>query len=199
MKPSTSNGLPELIILMQLKETGIAGLVELYPNIFSDDRGWFYEFHNESTLKKLGIDATFPQENMSFSKKGVIRGLHFQRPPYAQAKLAAVVSGAVLDVVVDLRAGSPTFGKVHMCELDSTRKNMLMVPEGFAHGFAALEDSIFYYKCSQLFHKASESGILWNDPGLDIKWPVDNPILSEKDKLLPTFEELLRNSVISRN
>lgn len=184
---------------MQIKETGLAGLVELIPEIYPDDRGWFFEFYKESTLKKLGIERKFPQENISFSKKGVIRGLHFQRAPYEQAKLAAVISGSVLDVVVDIRAGSSTFGQVYVCQLDAARKNMLMVPEGFAHGFAALEDSIFFYKCSNVFNKPSESGIVWNDDQLKIEWPVDKPIVSDKDKVLPTFEELLRNSVISRN
>lgn len=184
---------------MQIKETGFEGLVELTPTVFYDDRGWFYEFYKESTLKQFGIKTKFPQENLSFSQKGVIRGLHFQLPPFAQAKLATVVSGSVLDVVVDLRKGSRTFGEVYICQLDSTRRNMLMVPEGFAHGFAALEDSIFFYKCSNVFHKPSESGVLWNDPQLNIQWPVTEPIVSEKDKLLPTFEKLLRNSVISRN
>lgn len=184
---------------MELKETGFAGLVELIPKTFPDDRGWFYEFYKENTFEALGIHTRFPQENMSFSKKGVIRGLHFQRAPFGQAKLATVISGRVLDVVVDLRNGSTTFGQVYLCELDSRSKKMLMVPEGFAHGFAALEDSIFFYKCSNVFNKPSESGILWNDPQLNIQWPVADPIVSEKDKLLPTFEELLRNSVISRN
>jgi dTDP-4-dehydrorhamnose 3,5-epimerase len=184
---------------MQIKETGFDGLVEFTPAIYNDDRGWFFEFYKESTLKQFGIDRKFPQENMSFSKKGVVRGLHFQQEPHAQAKLATVISGHVLDVVVDLRKNSKTFGKVYLCELDSVRKNMLLVPEGFAHGFAALEDTIFFYKCSDVFNKASESGILWNDPQLNIKWPVSDPIVSDKDKLLPTFEELLRNSVISRN
>lgn len=184
---------------MQIKQTGFDGLVELIPDVYQDDRGWFFEFYKENTLKQFGIDMKFPQENVSFSKKGVIRGLHFQLPPYAQAKLATVISGSVLDVVVDLRKGSATFGEVYVCPLDSTRKNMLLVPEGFAHGFAALEESIFFYKCSNVFHKQSESGILWNDPQLNIRWPVAEPIVSGKDKLLPTFEELLRNSVISRN
>jgi len=184
---------------MQIKQTGFDGLVELIPDVYNDDRGWFFEFYKENTLKALGIDMKFPQENISFSKKGVIRGLHFQRPPFAQAKMATVISGKVLDVVVDLRKGSRTFGQVHICPLDSVRKNMLLVPEGFAHGFAALEDTIFFYKCSNVFHKPSESGILWNDPLLNIRWPVTEPLVSEKDKVLPTFEELLRNSVISRN
>lgn len=183
---------------MQIKETGIEGLIEFIPNIYHDDRGWFYEFFRESVLKEAGIDMRFPQENMSFSKKGVVRGLHFQREPYAQAKLAAVLSGSALDVVVDLRKGSRTFGAVYTCTLDSERKNMLLVPEGFAHGFAALEDTLFYYKCSNVFHKPSESGIIWNDPDLRIDWPLSDPIVSSKDKELPAFAELLRNSVISR-
>lgn len=184
---------------MHINQTGFDGLIELIPTVYNDDRGWFFEFYKESTLKQHGIDMNFPQENISFSKQNVVRGLHFQRAPFAQAKLATVISGSVLDVVVDLRKGSKTFGEVYVCPLDSVRKNMLLVPEGFAHGFAALEDTIFFYKCSNLFHKPSESGILWSDPRLNIKWPVTRPIVSEKDKLLPTFEELLRNSVISRN
>jgi dTDP-4-dehydrorhamnose 3,5-epimerase len=132
------------------------------------------------------------QENTSFSKKGVIRGLHFQHAPHAQGKLVTVLHGKVVDVVVDLRPGSKTFCKVYYLELDSEKRNMLMVPEGFAHGFAALEDSIFYYKCTNFYNKASESGIVWNDPQLNIQWPASNPIVSEKDQVLPTLEELLR-------
>lgn len=183
---------------MQVIETGFDGLVELIPNIFHDDRGWFYEFYKESSLKGAGIPCSFPQENLSFSTKGVVRGLHFQRPPYAQAKLVTVLSGSVMDVVVDIRPNSPTFAKSYHCKLDSTRRNMLFVPEGFAHGFAALEDSMFYYKCSNVYNKASESGIVWNDPQLNIQWPVSEPLVSDKDKVLPSFEQLLRNSVISR-
>ena len=184
---------------MQIRQTGFDGLVELIPSIYYDDRGWFYEIYKDATLREFGINMSFPQENLSYSKKGVVRGLHFQRYPYAQAKLAAVIRGSVVDVVVDLRKGSKTFGETYVCNLDSERKNMLLVPEGFAHGFAAIEDSIFFYKCSNVFHKPSESGVVWNDPTLNIKWPVTEPIVSEKDQRLPTFEELLRNSVISRN
>lgn len=183
---------------MQVVETPFEGLVEIIPTVYKDDRGWFYEFYKEQNFKAAGIDYTFLQENQSFSKKGVIRGLHFQRQPHAQAKLVSVISGKVLDVVVDLRPASKTFGEVYYCELDSERHNMLMVPDGFAHGFSALEDSIFFYKCSRVFHKESESGIIWNDPQLEINWQVDTPIVSEKDQLLPTLEELLRNSLISR-
>jgi dTDP-4-dehydrorhamnose 3,5-epimerase len=182
---------------MQVLETPLAGLVEIIPTIFKDNRGWFYESYKQSSYKAAGIEYNFVQENQSFSKKGVVRGLHFQQAPYAQAKLASVLIGKVLDVVVDLRPASKTFGQVYSCVLDGERRNMLMVPEGFAHGFAALEDSCFFYKCSNVYHKESEAGIIWNDPQLNIDWKVQNPIVSEKDQMLPTLDELLRKSVIS--
>lgn len=184
---------------MQIIQTGIEGLVEIIPAVFNDDRGWFFEFYKADRFISNGITYNFVQENQSFSKKGVIRGLHMQLEPHAQAKLVSVISGKVLDVVADLRAGSKTFGKVYYCELDAARHNMLMVPEGFAHGFAALEDSIFFYKCSNLYNKESETGVAWNDPELKIDWRVSNPIISEKDRILPTLDELLRKSVISRD
>ncbi|HEY9008697.1 dTDP-4-dehydrorhamnose 3,5-epimerase [Ohtaekwangia sp.] len=183
---------------MEVKQTGIEGLVEIFPAVYNDSRGWFYEFYREDTFNKSGIHYKFLQENRSFSKKGVIRGLHMQLPPYAQAKLVTVLQGKVLDVVVDLRPGSATFAKVYYCLLEAEKCNMLMVPEGFAHGFAALEDSVFFYKCSNIYHRDSENGIRWNDPELNINWQVQNPIISDKDQQLPTLEELLRNSVISR-
>jgi dTDP-4-dehydrorhamnose 3,5-epimerase len=182
---------------MQVLETPLAGLVEIIPTVFKDSRGWFYESYKETSFKAAGIDYNFVQENQSFSRKGVIRGLHFQHPPYAQAKLACVLLGRVLDVVVDLRPASKTFGEVYSCILDSERRNMLMVPEGFAHGFSALEDSYFFYKCSNFYHKESEAGIIWNDPQLKINWMVDSPLVSDKDQMLPTIDELLRKSVIS--
>lgn len=183
---------------MKVVPTPLSGLLEIYPTIYNDDRGWFYESYKKESFVAAGMDYTFVQENQSFSKKGVIRGLHFQREPFAQAKLAAVIYGKVLDVVVDLRPESKTFGQVYSCVLDSERRNMLMVPDGFAHGFSALEDSMFQYKCSNFYHKASEGGIIWNDPQLNIDWQVKNPIVSEKDQVLPTLEEYLRKSLISR-
>jgi dTDP-4-dehydrorhamnose 3,5-epimerase len=183
---------------MEVLKTSIEGLVEIIPTIYRDERGWFCELFRDDRFKSHGLDYTFVQDNQSFSKKGVIRGLHLQLPPYSQAKLVAVITGKVLDVVVDLRAGSPTFGHVHYCILDGARRNLLMVPDGFAHGFAALEDSIFYYKCSNLHHPQSELGILWRDPSLNIDWQVANPLISEKDQNHATLEELLRKSVISR-
>lgn len=184
---------------MEVIQTGIEGLVEIIPGVYQDDRGWFSELYRSDRFAKHGLNYAFLQDNQSFSKKGVIRGLHFQLAPYAQAKLVSVLRGSVLDVVVDLRAGSRTFGKVHSCRLDDSRHNMLMVPEGFAHGFAALEDSIFFYKCSNIHTPQAEAGLLWNDPALNIDWQTISPIISEKDRNHPTLEELLRKSVISRN
>lgn len=184
---------------MQIVETGIGGLLEIQPVIYSDNRGWFFEFFKKNEFAKAGITDAFTQENISFSKKGVVRGLHFQLPPYQQAKLVSVLQGKVLDVVVDLRKGSSTFGKWHTCVLDSDKHNMLMVPEGFAHGFAALDDSLFIYKSTSFYQPAAEAGIIWNDPHLEIPWPFTNPILSAKDSNLPTLDELLRKSVISRD
>jgi dTDP-4-dehydrorhamnose 3,5-epimerase len=184
---------------MQVLETGFEGLLEIIPNVYYDSRGWFFEFYKNEVFHQAGIRDQFSQENISFSRKGVVRGLHFQLAPYGQAKLVSVLSGKVLDVVVDLRKGSPTFGQSYTCLLDDERHNMLLVPEGFAHGFAALEDSLFMYKTSNLYNRDAECGIYWNDPALNIDWPFTDPVLSDKDLLLPTLEELLRKSLISRD
>ena len=151
---------------MQIINTEFEGLLEIIPEIYLDPRGWFFEFYKDEKFIEAGIDYTFGQENISFSRKGVIRGLHFQHPPNEQAKMVSVLSGKVLDVVVDLRKNSKSFGKFHTCLLDSEKHNLLMVPEGFAHGFAALEDSIFIYKSSHVYRKESEGGILWNPSAL---------------------------------
>lgn len=173
---------------MKIIETGFEGLYEIESNVFGDDRGYFFESFRKSTFEALGIRTDFVQDNESFSVKGTLRGLHYQKEPFAQAKLVRVALGKVLDVAVDLRAGSPTFGKHHTVILDAKRHNLFMVPAGFAHGFLALEDSVFSYKCSNYYDKASEGGIIWNDTTLNIDWQIDNPIVSEKDKLLPNFE-----------
>jgi dTDP-4-dehydrorhamnose 3,5-epimerase len=181
---------------IQFIETGFEGLFEIIPKVFPDDRGFFFESYRSEWMHAKGIDGSFPQENQSFSKKGVVRGLHFQRAPHSQAKLVRVLQGKVLDVVVDLRRSSTTFCKVFSMVLDSQKQNQLYIPEGFAHGLAALEDSVFFYKCSSLYHPAAETGIRWDDPELKIKWPFDTPIVSGKDKELPTLQQLIRNSVI---
>ena len=142
---------------MQIKTTSFDGLIEIFPDVFADDRGWFYEFYKEETFKKNHLHYSFVQENQSFSKKGVVRGLHFQHPPYAQAKLVTALTGKVLDVVVDLRPTSKTFKQKYYCLLESSKRNMLLIPEGFAHGFSALEDSIFFYKCSNVYNRGSEA------------------------------------------
>lgn len=175
---------------MQIRKTSIADLVEILPRVFGDDRGMFFESYNEEIFSKLGLPVNFVQDNQSFSKKGVVRGLHFQNAPFAQGKLVRVISGRVLDVAVDIRPDSPTFGKHEVFELSGEQNNIAYIPEGFAHGFVALEDSIFSYKCTNLYNKASESGILWNDPDLNIDWGITDPIVSEKDLILPTFRVL---------
>jgi dTDP-4-dehydrorhamnose 3,5-epimerase len=175
---------------MKIIETKIPDLKIIEPTVFSDDRGYFFESYSYEKLKNLGIDRLFVQDNESKSQKGVLRGLHFQNPPFAQAKLVRVVKGSVLDVAVDIRQNSPTYGQ-HICvELSEQNKRMLYIPEGFAHGFLVLEnDTIFSYKCSQFYHKDSEGSLLWNDEILNIEWGFEHPILSEKDKVSPKFSE----------
>ncbi len=180
---------------MLIRETSIAGLVEIFPRIFEDERGAFFESYNREAFEKAGIPAHFVQDNQSFSVKGVLRGLHFQNEPFAQGKLVRVISGRVIDVAVDIRPESPTFGQYELFELDAKRNNMAYIPEGFAHGFAAVEDSVFSYKCTNLYNKACESGIIWNDATLNIEWGVKNPIVSEKDVELPTFKALFAKQV----
>lgn len=155
------------------------------------------EMYKQETFSKIQPGIKFVQDNLSFSNKGVIRGLHLQLHPFQQAKLVTVIKGSVLDVVVDLRKGSFSFGQVYSCRLDDKKHNMLLIPEGFAHGFAALEDAWFYYKCSSEYNPACETGICWNDPTLNIDWETLHPVLSAKDQHLPMLEELLIKSVIS--
>lgn len=174
---------------MQFNETAFEGLVEIIPPVFHDERGHFYETFQHEKFLNAGINTTFLQSNESHSKKGVIRGLHLQLPPYDQAKLVRAVQGEILDIVVDLRPSSKTYGKYFSCILSDKKKNSLFVPRGFAHGFAALTDCIFHYLCDNTYHPASEAGIRWNDDVLNIDWQISNPIISEKDQQLPTFKE----------
>lgn len=173
---------------MEIVERQLNGVLLLKPRVFEDERGYFYESFNAETLKKIGIYDLFIQDNQSLSGANVVRGLHFQAPPYAQAKLVRVINGAVIDVVVDIRKGSPTYGQHYAVRLDAKNKLMLYVPKGFAHGFTTLENNtLFFYKCTEYYNKQSEGGLLWNDTELGIDWGTDSPILSEKDKVNPTI------------
>lgn len=176
---------------MQIIYTPIEGLVILEPRIFHDTRGYFYESYNQQKMSELGIDTIFVQDNQSYSQKGVIRGLHFQRPPFAQAKLVRVIKGKVLDVAVDIRKGSPTYGQHYSVLLTGDNHRQFFIPEGFAHGFVALEDnSIFTYKCSHFYHKEAEMSIRYNDPILNIDWGLDEaPIMTEKDLCGVLFDQ----------
>ncbi|WP_205513649.1 dTDP-4-dehydrorhamnose 3,5-epimerase [Longitalea arenae] len=177
---------------MAFIDTGIPGLLVFEPMVFDDSRGYFYEAYNQKIFGGAGIETKFVQDNQSRSTYGVIRGLHYQIPPYAQAKLIRVLVGAILDVAVDIRKGSPTFGKVFAIELSAANKKQLYIPAGFAHGFSVLSDTAeVLYKCDQFYHKASEHGILYNDPVLQIDWkvPLENAIVSEKDQVLPLFAD----------
>ena len=175
---------------MNLEQTFIKDLVLLTPSIFEDERGYFYEAYNKSKLGDLGIQVDFVQDNQSFSKKGTLRGLHYQNPPFAQTKLVRVLEGEIMDVVVDLRKDSPTFGKHFGIILSAKNKKQLLVPQGFAHGFSVLsETAVVFYKCDQYYNKESEGGIRFDDPSLKIDWGMDleAALVSEKDAVLPDF------------
>lgn len=177
---------------MEIIETDIKDLLIIKPKVFEDARGYFFESYNEAVLKKNGIDVNFIQDNQSLSNTSVLRGLHFQAPPFAQGKLVRVIKGAVLDVAVDIRKKSPTYGKNVTIELTEENKTMFYIPPGFAHGFLTLRDhTIFSYKCTALYNKESEGAVLWNDKDLDIHWNIKNPILSEKDLLGTSFKDFV--------
>ena len=173
---------------MEFMGTGFEGLFVIQPKVFEDGRGYFFESFNAAIFKKNGIDVNFVQDNQSLSSKNVLRGLHFQNQPFAQAKLVSVTKGSVLDVVVDIRKNSITYGQHFKLILSEKNKSMLFIPIGFAHGFLTLEDNtIFSYKCSNFYNKESEGNILWNDETLNIDWGIKKPIISDKDKVAPLF------------
>lgn len=175
---------------MQITEAPLQGVLIIEPRIINDPRGYFFESFNRKSLEEHGVSIDFVQDNQSMSRKGTLRGLHFQAPPHAQAKLVRVSQGRVLDVVVDIRKNSPTYGKYFSHLLSAENNLQLLIPEGFAHGFAALEnDTVFLYKCSGFYNKDSEAGIFWADGDLDIDWGIENPIVSEKDQQLPAFAD----------
>lgn len=180
---------------MQVVPTPINDLLVIKPRIFEDDRGYFFESFNALRFKEAtGCDVLFVQDNESKSKYGVVRGLHFQKPPFAQSKLVRVVKGAVLDVAVDLRKNSPTYGHHYAIELTAENHLQFFIPKGFAHGFSVLSDEVvFQYKCDNYYNAQSEGAIIWNDPVLNIDWqiPSDKVILSEKDKKHPLFNDFI--------
>jgi dTDP-4-dehydrorhamnose 3,5-epimerase len=175
---------------MPFLTTDFPGLIVFEPAVFNDDRGYFFESYNEQFFFRQGLDMRFVQDNQSFSRYGVVRGLHYQLDPHAQTKLVRVLQGKVLDVVLDLRQGSPTFGRSMSIELSAENKKQLLIPKGFAHGFSVLSPTAdVLYKCDSFYDKASEGGILYNDPALGIDWglPTDKLIVSAKDLELPLF------------
>ncbi len=183
---------PNVLIKMPFIKTKFPGLLIFEPKVFEDERGYFYESYNEQTFREAGITYTFVQDNQARSAYGVIRGLHFQALPYAQTKLIRAIEGSILDVVVDIRKGSPTYGQSFSLELSLENKKQLLIPRGFAHGYAVLSSTAeVFYKCDALYHKPSEGGIFYKDLALKIDWriPEDSVILSEKDKVLPLLED----------
>ncbi len=174
---------------MEIIKPSIEGLFLIKPNIFRDDRGYFFESWSKDIFVKNGLDFEFVQDNESLSSKGVLRGLHFQNPPFAQGKLVRVIKGRVLDVAVDIRKESQTYGQYFAVELSEENKTIFWIPPGFAHGFIALEDdTIFTYKCTGVYNAEYEGSLLWNDVDLNIDWKIETPLVSDKDMLAGGFK-----------
>lgn len=183
---------------MHIEKTDFPGLLILQPKVFKDDRGYFFESYNQKELRKEGIVYRFVQDNQALSSYGTIRGLHYQMEPSAQTKLIRAVGGAILDVVVDIRKFSPTYGRFFSIELSSENKKQLLIPRGFAHGYSVLSETAeVFYKCDTHYNKKQERGILWNDPKLNIDWriPSDRVITSEKDKEYPDIDNCENNFI----
>ncbi len=177
---------------MTIEPTSIPDVKIVHRKVFGDSRGYFEETWREDAFREAGIDARFVQDNHSFSTRGVIRGLHWQRPPHMQGKLVTVISGRIVDVAVDIRRGSPTFGRWVMEELSEENHVSLWIPPGFAHGFLVLSETAhFAYRCTDVYHPECESGMRWDDPSLAIAWPVDgvDVIASQKDRMAQPFSE----------
>lgn len=175
---------------MNVIATELEGVVILEPKVFADDRGYFLETWSRERYEEVGIKETFCQDNVSFSLKGILRGLHFQYPQ-AQGKLVSVVSGEVFDVAVDIRVDSPTFGRHVDVMLSEDNHKQIYIPPGFAHGFCVVSDMArFAYKCTAYYNAAADRGIIWNDPDIGVEWPVDGPLLSEKDSKLPRLKDI---------
>lgn len=181
---------------MPFVKTHIPGLLIFDPKVFEDSRGYFFESYNAHAFSQEGVDIQFVQDNQSSSSYGVIRGLHYQLPPFAQTKLVRVLSGRILDVAVDIRKGSPTFGQSFSVELSGENRKQLLIPQGFAHGFSVLsEKAEVLYKCDAFYNKPSEGGIIYNDPELNIDWqiPAGKAVISEKDTQLPSFKDCVNS------
>ncbi|MBR1791949.1 MAG: dTDP-4-dehydrorhamnose 3,5-epimerase [Bacteroidaceae bacterium] len=178
---------------MKVIETKIQGLLIIEPRVFRDERGYFFESYSQRDFEAQVGDVHFVQDNESMSTRGVIRGLHFQRPPFTQTKLVRVVSGTVLDIAVDIRKGSPTYGQHVAVELSGENQRQFFIPKGFAHGFAVLSDTaVFQYKCDEFYHPEADGGIQLDDPSLGIDWriPTSEAIRSQKDLTLPLLSEI---------
>jgi dTDP-4-dehydrorhamnose 3,5-epimerase len=176
---------------MTIETTPIQDLVVINPTVFEDVRGYFFEAYNQNTLAAQGVNISFVQDNQSFSKRGTLRGLHYQNPPFAQTKLVRVLQGEIIDVAVDIRKESPTYGQHFAIKLSAENKKQLLIPHGFAHGFSVIsETAVVLYKCDQFYNKASEGGIRFDDPSLNIDWGMDlkDAIVSDKDLVLPGIE-----------
>lgn len=181
---------------MEINTTGLEGVLLIKPDVFEDSRGFFFESYNKKKFEGSGLDLTFVQDNISRSQKNTIRGLHYQAGENPQGKLCQVISGSVLDVAVDVRYGSPTYGKYFAAELTGKNHHQLWIPPGFAHGFSVLSDSaIFHYKCTGFYSKPDERAILFNDPEIGIDWKVENPIVSDKDLLAGPFREIKKEFI----
>lgn len=184
---------------MEVSKTAIDGVLVIEPKAFADDRGFFMEVYNRDRYVQAGITDVFVQDNVSVSKKGTLRGLHYQAPPFAQGKLVQVLRGSVIDVAVDIRFGSPTFGQYISVELSAENKKQFWIPAGCAHGFLALEDeTIFSYKCTNVYSPECDRGIVWNDPHIGIEWPLISsqpPLVSDKDMKQPLLQDIAQEFV----
>ena len=185
---------------MPFIKTDFPGLLIFEPKVFEDSRGYFFESYNQKVFSADGVEINFVQDNQARSSFGVVRGLHFQLAPFAQTKLLRVLSGKIIDVAVDIRKNSPTYGNAYSILLSAENKKQLLIPKGFAHGYSVLSETAeVFYKCDEFHHKESEGGILWNDPALNIDWqiPAGKINLSEKDKYYPTLENSMHNFIFN--
>lgn len=179
--------------IKSIEKSSIPDVVIITPEIYEDNRGYFFESFNINDFEKLGLPTRFVQDNQAFSQKGTLRGFHYQLK-YQQGKLVRVVKGEVFDVAVDIRVGSPTFGQAVGTILSETNNKIMFVPEGFAHAYLVLSDSaLFQYKCTEVYHSDDEYGIIWNDPDINVGWPIEIPLLSIKDRELPTLKQIDKN------